>query len=54
MIGVDPPNASHTAVAIDKGEDELKSKLATVKVRAIRGQLHAVAVQNCVAGPNPS
>jgi transposase len=35
MIGVDPHKGSHTAVAIDDGEDEL----AKVKVRASRRQL---------------
>ena len=35
VIGVDPHKASHTAVAIDEGEDELSS----VKVRATRRQV---------------
>ena len=35
VIGVDPHKASHTAVAIDDGEDELSS----VKVRATRHQV---------------
>jgi hypothetical protein len=35
MIGVDPHKGSHTAVAIDDGEDEL----AKLKVRATRRQL---------------
>jgi hypothetical protein len=34
VIGIDPHKASHTAVAIDEGEDELSS----VKVRATRRQ----------------
>jgi transposase len=35
VIGIDPHKASHTAVAIDEGEDELSS----VKVRATRRQV---------------
>jgi hypothetical protein len=35
MIGIDPHKASHTAVAIDGGEDQLSS----VKVRATRRQV---------------
>ena len=35
MIGIDPHKASHTAVAIDRDEDQLSS----VKVRATRRQV---------------
>ena len=35
MIGIDPHKASHTAVAIDGGEDQLSS----VKVRATHRQV---------------
>ncbi len=35
MIGIDPHKASHTAVAVDEGEDEISS----VKVRATRRQV---------------